>query len=107
MEKNLNYGQNYPEFMNILSSASKLTLLMLVGTICFLMGAIVFNNPNDEKIIVPLGTAFIALISAVGGYYFGKGQEPQPGSVTVTPADKVSEVNTSVSTSGKDLKISK
>lgn len=83
----------------IFTSATKVVLLLLAVTSCFLIVFIVIQNPQDEKVILPLVTAFTLIVQGVIAFYFGKGQTPPPGQVTVTPAETVSEVNTSVLTS--------
>lgn len=71
---------------------------MLMFTLCVLVAYIVYKNVEKENVILPIILAFPGILMSVGAFYFGKGQS-QPGQVTVTPAETVSEVNTSVSTS--------
>jgi hypothetical protein len=73
-----------------LQSATKLVLLSMTAA---LIVSIFVHSLNDSAFEL-FKNAYIAIIA----FYFGKGQTPSPGSVTVTPADDVSKMNTSVST---------
>lgn len=72
----------------ITKSASKLTLLLIVGTLCaitlFSVFVTVWRGTLDGKEILAL---FATSVSLVIGYYFGRATAPTVPEVSATPVD--------------------
>ena len=58
---------------NVLNSASKIVLLIVVSTLCIALLWGVFTGKVDYK---DLTVAFIALMSSVSGFYFANKGDP-------------------------------
>jgi len=56
--------------MEILKSATKITLLLFTFTICIAVNYIIFTNSTNETVITTFLTVFNMTVWAVFGHYF-------------------------------------
>lgn len=77
----------------MMSSATKLVLVLLSFDLCILVSAIVFTNLGNDKITLPIVLLFSNAVVAVIAFYFGqKGTQPQITSQNIETVDNSSTI---------------